>query len=58
MNTTSRLTPTLLCAAAALALPAAAQAQSNVSLYGLIDLSVGEFQTAGNSQLKTLGSGN
>ncbi|MBA4175033.1 MAG: porin [Leptothrix sp. (in: Bacteria)] len=35
-----------------------AQAQSSVQLYGLVDLSVGQFQTAGSAKVKRLDSGN
>lgn len=44
-------------AAAALACTAA-QAQSSVQLYGLVDVSVGQFQNAGGVKLKRLDSGN
>ena len=58
MKNILRTTPALLCAAAALAAPLAAKAQSNVSLYGLIDVSAGQFQTAGTAKLKKVDSGN
>ncbi len=45
-------------AAAGLLAAAGAQAQSSVQLYGLVDLSVGQFQTAGSPKLKRLDSGN
>lgn len=45
-------------AAAGLLATAGAQAQSSVQLYGLIDLSVGQFQTAGSAKVKRLDSGN
>ncbi len=45
-------------AAAALAGTGAAQAQSSVQLYGLIDASVGQFQTAGSGKFRRLDSGN
>ncbi len=45
-------------AAAGLLAAAGAQAQSSVQLYGLVDLSVGQFQTAGSAKLKRLDSGN
>lgn len=45
-------------AAAGLLAAAGAQAQSSVQLYGLIDLSVGQFQTAGSAKVKRLDSGN
>lgn len=44
---------TLTLAAAA----GAAQAQSSVSIYGLVDLSVGQFQNAGESKVKQVESG-
>lgn len=44
--------------AAGLLVAAGAQAQSSVQLYGLLDLSVGQFQTAGSAKLKRLDSGN
>lgn len=46
-----------LAAAGLLATPGAS-AQSSVQLYGLLDLSVGQFQTAGSPKLKRLDSGN
>ena len=49
---------TLALAAAALMACGSAQAQSSVSLYGLIDASVGQFQNAGGVKLKRLDSGN
>lgn len=58
MKHTLRTIPALLCAAAALAAPLAAKAQSNVSLYGLLDMSVGQFQTAGTAKVKKVDSGN
>lgn len=58
MKYTPITTPALLCAALALAAPLAAKAQSAVGLYGLIDMSVGEFQTAGTNKLKRADSGN
>lgn len=36
----------------------AVQAQSSVQLYGLVDLSVGQFQNAGSAKVKRLDSGN
>ena len=45
-------------AAAGLLLAGAAQAQSSVNLYGLVDLSAGSFQTAGGPSVKRLDSGN
>lgn len=45
-------------AATGLMAAAGAQAQSSVQLYGLIDLSVGQFQTAGSAKVKRLDSGN
>lgn len=45
-------------AAAGLLAAAGAQAQSSVQLYGLIDLSVGQFETAGSPKIKRLDSGN
>jgi len=45
-------------AAASLLAATSAQAQSSVQLYGLVDLSVGQFQTAGSAKVKRLDSGN
>jgi len=45
-------------ALAGLLAAAGAHAQASVQLYGLIDLSVGQFQVAGSSKLKRLDSGN
>jgi len=45
-------------ALACLAVGGVAQAQSSVTAYGLIDLSAGQFQTAGGLKLKRLDSGN
>ncbi|MBC7954874.1 MAG: porin [Cytophagales bacterium] len=45
-------------AAATLCLPAAAFAQSSVSIYGLVDMSVGQFQDAGAPKVKRVESGN
>jgi predicted porin len=45
-------------AAASLLAATAAQAQSTVQLYGLIDASAGQFQNAGGIKLKRLDSGN
>lgn len=45
-------------AAALLAAGSAAQAQSSVQLYGLLDLSAGQFQNAGGLKVKRLDSGN
>ncbi len=45
-------------AVASLSLAAAAQAQSSVQLYGLIDASVGTFQTAGGKKITRMDSGN
>ncbi len=50
--------PALLCALAAASTPLVAKAQSNVSLYGLVDLSAGQFQTAGAAKARRLDSGN
>lgn len=60
---TSCLSPTshsrTLALAATLALAGGvAQAQSSVQLYGLLDLSVGQFQTAGSGKFRRLDSGN
>ncbi len=49
---------TTLAALAGLLAAASAQAQSSVQLYGLVDLSVGQFQVAGAKKLKRLDSGN
>jgi predicted porin len=43
---------------ACLAAGASAQAQSSVQLYGLIDASFGQFQTAGTTKINRLDSGN
>lgn len=45
-------------AAAALLACGLSQAQSSVQLYGLLDVSAGQFQNAGGSKLKRLDSGN
>jgi predicted porin len=45
-------------AAAMLCLPAAAFAQSSASIYGLIDVSAGQFQDAGAQKIKKVQSGN
>lgn len=45
-------------AAATLCLVAPAHAQSSVSLYGLIDMSAGQFQDAGTSKVNKVQSGN
>jgi predicted porin len=45
-------------AAASLCLSASALAQSSVSLYGLVDVSAGQFQDAGASKVKKAQSGN
>ncbi len=51
--------PLALSLAACLALPAPrAAAQSNVQIYGLIDASIGQFQTAGTKKVRRLDSGN
>lgn len=52
--------PTLraLAAGALAALAGAAQAQSSVSLYGLLDMSVGRFQAPGAAATKGIDSGN
>jgi predicted porin len=56
----ARLAPFRFTAALAglLATCGAAQAQSSVQVYGLIDLSLGQFQNAGTVKLKRLDSGN
>ncbi len=48
----------LLAAGALVALAGAAQAQSSVSLYGLVDMSVGRFQAPGAAAFKGVDSGN
>ena len=53
-----RLHPTLLALGAPLFAAGAAQAQSSVSLYGLVDLSVGSFQSPGGDSAKGVNSGN
>jgi predicted porin len=53
-----QLRATALAAGAFLILCASAQAQSSVSLYGLIDLSVGSFQNPGADAAKAVASGN
>ncbi len=45
-------------AAASLCLSAPALAQSSVSLYGLVDMSAGQFQDAGATKVKKVQSGN
>lgn len=45
-------------AAATLCLPAAALAQTSATVYGLIDMSVGQFQDAGAEKVKKAQSGN
>ena len=45
-------------AAATLAATAGAQAQSTVTVYGLLDVAAGQFQVAGGPKLKRLDSGN
>ncbi|MDE2452333.1 MAG: porin [Burkholderiales bacterium] len=45
-------------AVAALTVPLAAWSQNNVTVYGLIDMSVGQFQTAGAQSMKAALSGN
>ena len=52
--------PSTLCAImlAGLGLSTGAQAQSNVSIYGLMDMSAGQFQTAGSTKLWRAQSGN
>ena len=59
MNTSSIVSvrPAALALAALLAC-GAAQAQSSVQLYGLVDASVGQFQNAGGLKTKRLDSGN
>jgi predicted porin len=58
MNPTQRCTRVLLLAALSMAAPTAALAQSNVSIYGLMDMSAGQFQTAGATKLWRADSGN
>jgi predicted porin len=58
MASRPRLYPTLLALGAALSAAGAAQAQSSVSLYGLVDLSVGSFQSPGGDAAKGVNSGN
>jgi predicted porin len=48
----------LLAAAALTAMAAGAQAQSSVQVYGLIDMSAGQFQAAGKAKDKAVQSGN
>lgn len=48
----------LLAAGALTALAGAAQAQSSVQLYGLVDMSVGRFQAPGAAAVKGVDSGN
>jgi predicted porin len=50
--------PLSLAFAAAAALPCGAFAQSSVTLYGLVDASVGSFQNAGAARIKKEQSGN
>jgi predicted porin len=54
----STLFRTTALALACVAATGAAQAQSTVQVYGLVDLSAGEFQNAGGVKLKRLDSGN
>lgn len=55
----SRLPAAQLLAVAALtAMAASAQAQSSVQVYGLIDMSAGQFQNAGGTKDKAVQSGN
>ncbi|MBT9486869.1 MAG: porin [Rubrivivax sp.] len=54
----AQIRATALAAGALLALSPAAQAQSTVSLYGLIDLSAGSFQNPGADSSKAVASGN
>ena len=58
MASRPRLYPTLLALGAALSAAGTAQAQSSVSLYGLVDLSVGSFQSPGADATKGVNSGN
>ncbi len=51
------LRPLALAALAALAVPAV-QAQSSITVYGLVDLSVGQSQSPGGSSVKNVNSGN
>lgn len=53
----ARLPHALLCALMAGLAGHAAQAQSSVSIYGLLDLSAGQFQNAGEAKLKRVESG-
>jgi predicted porin len=48
----------LATAAAALALTAGAHAQSTAQIYGLMDMSIGQFQTAGDAKVNRVESGN
>ncbi len=50
--------PHLFVAGACLALAGAAQAQNSVSMYGLLDMSVGRFQAPGAAATKGVDSGN
>ena len=56
-SSTPMLRPLALAAMFAAA-TSAAQAQSSVQLYGLLDLSFGQFQTAGGGKFRRLDSGN
>lgn len=56
-STTTRLRASAI-ALACLAVGGVAHAQSSVSAYGLIDLSVGQFKSAGGVAIKRLDSGN
>ncbi|WP_348755556.1 porin [uncultured Aquincola sp.] len=53
----ARLRPAAFAALLALA-AGAAHAQSSVSIYGLVDMSAGQFQNAGEAKLKRVQSGN
>ncbi len=56
-STSNRLRASAI-ALACLAVGGVAHAQSSVSAYGLIDLSLGQFQSAGGLKIKRLDSGN
>jgi predicted porin len=57
-STLSALAQGLAFTAAATLACTAAQAQSSVSMYGLVDASIGSFQNAGGVKIKRLDSGN
>ena len=57
MNRIKTLAPALLSAALFAVAPLTVQAQSNASLYGMIDLAAGQFQNAGDKKTSKVESG-